>query len=318
MAPRNQKVDITMYKPTRRMGLAAAVLATAGFTTVLATTASAFTERDEILIDRTGYDVAGDGFTNGVPDAPAIVEWNHSGTYGSFPTLDAKIHFDGATNCARVLFISYDSGSEIGRTTSDEECPATTDHYARNVELNGVGPLEGQIGADEVKVVLQTEPSPNSWVNAGSQTVTFGPSLDVDSAQILRAEFDLGSGVFSSGGPEGSATVEWLLEDNEEISANATGTLYAKNADDACVRVQVRYKDEDGDILETRDGDEHCLTDDDLHEFPVNNGGNFSDYALRQVTYALLKDGVQIGATTVALGDPFILIDPNLDPVTFP
>ena len=61
-----------MYKPTRRTGVAAAVMATVGVTTVLATTASGYTERDEILIDRTGYDVAGDGFTNGVPDAPAI------------------------------------------------------------------------------------------------------------------------------------------------------------------------------------------------------------------------------------------------------
>ena len=148
--------------------------------------------------------------------------------------------------------------------------------------------------------------------------MTFGPSLDVDNVQIKRAEFDVGGGVFSGGAPEGFATVEWLAEDDEEISANLNGTLYAKNADDACVMVQVRYKEEDGDIIETRDGEEHCLTDDDLHEFPVNNGGNFSHYALRQVTYALLKDGVQIGATTVELGDDFILIDPDLDPFTLP
>ena len=64
-----------MNKPTRRTGVAAAVLATVGVTTVLATGASAFTERDEVLIDRTGYDVAGDGFTDGVPDAPAILEY---------------------------------------------------------------------------------------------------------------------------------------------------------------------------------------------------------------------------------------------------
>jgi hypothetical protein len=305
-----------MYKPTRRTGVAAAVLATVGFTTVLATTASAFTERDEILIDRTGYDVAGDGFTNGVPDAPAIVEWSHSPTYGTFPTLVGKIHFDGVENCARVVLVSYDNDVEIGRTTSDEECPGTTDHYARNIELNGVGPLEGQIGADEVKVVLQTEASEDRWANAGSQRVAFGELLDTDPVQIKRAEFDLGGGIFSGGAPEGSATVEWRVEDNEEISANLVGTLYAKNADDACVLVQVRYKDADGGIIETRDGDEHCLTDDDLHEFPVNNGANFSDYALRQVTYALMKDGVQVGATTVELGDDFILIDPDLGPIT--
>ena len=298
-----------MYKPTRRTGAAAAVLAVAGVT-VLATTASAFTERDEVLIDEIGYDVAGDGFTNGDPDAPAIVEWNHSGTYGTFPTLDGKIHFDGVDNCARVVFISYDAEAEIGRTTSDVECPATTGHHVRNIELNGVGPLEGQIGADEVKVVLQTEPSPGTWVNAGSQRVAFGELLDSDAVQIRREEFDLGAGDFSGGAPEGFATVEWLVEDNEEISANLLATLYAKNADDACVNMQVRYKDEDGDVLETRDGDEHCLEDDDEHTFGVNMGGNFSHYALRQVTYAIMKDGVQVGATTVELGDDFIFGGP--------
>ena len=303
-----------MYKPTRRTGVAAAVLATAGFTAVLATTASAFTERDEILIDRTGYDVAGDGFTNGVPDSPAIVVWNHSATYGTFPTFEGKIHFDGVENCARVLLISYDNDVEIGRTESDEECPGTTDHYARNIELNGVSPLEGEIGADEVKVVLQTEASDDRWANAGNQRVEFGELLDTDNAQIKREEFDLGDDDFSGGAPQGFATVEWLVEDNEEISANLSGTLHALNADDTCVRMQARYKDADGDVLETRDGDEHCLTDDDHHEFAVNMGGAYSNYALRQVTYAILKDGVQIGATTVELGDNIIFggeIDPG-------
>lgn len=304
-----------MYKPTRRTGVAAAVLATAGLTTVLATTASAFTERDEILIDRTGYDVAGDGFTNGVPDAPAIVEWNHSGTFGTFPTFEGKIHFDGVENCARVLLISYDNDVEIARTTSDEECPGTTDHYDRNIELNGVSPLEGQIGADEIKVVLQTEASEDRWANAGSQRVAFGELLDTDTVQIKREEFDLGAGDFSGGAPEGSATVEWLVEDNEEISANLAATLYAKNADDSCVNMQVRYKEEDGDVLETRDGDVHCLFDDDEYTFGVSMGGNFSHYALRQVTYAIMKDGVQIGATTVELGDDFVI---NEGPITLP
>jgi hypothetical protein len=221
-------------------------------------------------------------------------------------------------NCARVLLISYDAGVEVGRTTSDVECPGTTDHYERNIELNGVGPLEGQIGADEVKVVLQTEASEDHFVNAGSQRVAFGELLDTDSVQIKREEFDVGEGDFSGGAPEGSATVEWLVEDNEEISANLVATLYAKNADDSCVNMQVRYKEEDGDVIETRDGDMHCLTDDDEHTFGVNMGGNFADHALRQVTYAIMKDGVQIGATTVELGDPFIINPPDLDPITLP
>ncbi len=310
-----------MHLTIRRAGLVTAVLA-AGFTTLITTNASAspaaastFPERDEVLIDKTGYDVAGDGFTNGVPDAPAILTWNYSSTFGTDPELDGKIHFDGASDCARVLLISYNDGQEMtdGRVTSDEECPATTDHYARNIELDGAGPLDAHVGADQVKVVLQTEPSPNRWVNAGSQMLTFGPELDVDPAHIYREEFKLGSGDFTDGRPEGDATVTWVVdEDSEMLSPRIVGTLYAINADDACVRMQVRYKDADGDVLETRDGTEHCLETDELTTFGVSMGGNYASYGVRQATYAILKDGVQIGATTVELGDP-LLFDPPLE-----
>jgi hypothetical protein len=96
------------------------------------------------------------------------------------------------------------------------------------------------------------------------------------------------------------------------ISLRRNGTLYAREADDSCVQIEVRYKDADGDIIETRRGEEHCLEDDLLTTFPVFNGTNFSSYRLRQVTYAILKDGVQIGAATVELGDPRIIIEPPI------
>jgi hypothetical protein len=313
-----------MHRSAKGIGLAAAVLAS-GFTLSLTTSpASAttggltFPERDDVLMEEVGYFVGGDGFTDGAPDNPATLTWVHSGTFGTAPELDGKVHFDGVENCARVVLVALNNdGSEIpdGRTTSDDMCPATTGHHARNIVQDGVGPLEAHIGAAQVRVILQTEPRPGDWANAESQTVVFGPNLDSDTVQIRRAEFDLGSGPWEQGAPTGSASVEWVAEENEMISVRLSGTLYAREADDSCVQIEVRYKDADGDIIETRPGEEHCLEDDLLTRIPVFNGTNFSAYGLRQVTYAILKDGVQVGAATVELGDPRIIIGtPILDP----
>ena len=320
-----------MHRSAKGIGLAAVLASGLSLsfptTTASATAASSvealttFPERDDILIEEEGYFVGGDGFTDGAPDHPATLTWEHSGTFGTAPELDGKVHFDGVENCARVVLVPLNNdGTEIpnSRTTSDDMCPATTGHHARNIRENGVGPLEAQIGAAQVRVILQTEPRPGDWVNAGSQTVVFGPNLDTDTVQIRRAEFDLGSGPWTQGAPTGSATVEWLAEENEMISVQLRGTLYAREADDSCVEIEIRYKDADGDILETRRGDEHCLTDDLLTTFPVFNGTNFSAYGLRQVTYAILKDGVQVGAATVELGDPLV-VDPDIDdPIILP
>ena len=310
-----------MYTSTRRAGLtAAALVATASILSLTTNTsasaieaASTFPERDDVLIEDAGYFIAGSGFTDGAPDNPATLTWIHSGTFGTAPELDGKLHFEGVENCARVRLVALNAD---GTRTSDEPvdsdpvCPPTESHFARDIELDGEGPLEAPLGAAQVRVVLQTEPSPGNWVNAESETFVFGPNLDSDSAQIKRAEWDLGSGPWQGGGPTDSASVEWVADENGKISVLLNGTLYAREADSTCGIVEIRYKDADGDILETRQGTEHCMENDDLTEFPVSNGQNFSHYALRQVTYAILSDGVQIGATTVELGDPLILDGP--------
>ncbi len=309
-----------MCMSTKRAGLAAAALvATASVLSLTTDSASAieatttFPERDDVLIEDAGYFIGGSGFSDGAPDSPATLTWLHSGTFGTAPELDGKLHFEGVDNCARVRLIALNAdGTRTGDdpVDSDPVCPPTESHFARAIELDGAGPLRAPISAAQVRVVLQTEPSPGNWVNAESETFVFGPNLDSDSAQIKRAEWDVGSGPWEGGGPTGSASVEWVAEENGMISVLLSGTLYAREADDTCGRLEIRYKDADGDILETRQGTEHCMEDDELTEFALSNGQNFAHYALRQVTYAILKDGVQLGATTVELGDPVILDGP--------
>ena len=310
-----------MHTSTRRAGLTAAVLVATASILSLTTDSSAsaieaattFPERDDVLIEDAGYFIAGSGFTNGAPDSSATLTWLHSGTFGTAPELDGKLHFEGVENCARVRLIALDAdGTRTGDdpVDSDPVCPPTESHFARAIELDGEGPLEAPINAAQVRVVLQTEPSPGNWVNAESETFLFGSDLDSDSVLIKRAEWDVGHGPWQGGGPTESASAEWVADENGMISVILNGTLYAREADSTCGRLEIRYKDADGDVLETRQGEEHCMEDDDLTEFPLSNGQNFAHYALRQVTYAILSDGVQIGATTIELGDPLILDGP--------
>jgi hypothetical protein len=316
-----------MHTSTRRVGLAAgALVATASIFSLTTTTpasaieveiGSTFPERDDVLIEDAGYFIAGSGFTDGSPDSPATLTWNHSGTFGTFPELEGKLHFEGVDNCARVRLVALNAdGSRTDQdpVDSDPVCPPTESHFARDIELDGEGPLGAPLSAAQVRVVLQTEPSPGNWVNAESETFVFGPNLDSDTAQIKRAEWDLGADEWQGGAPTGSASVEWVANDDGTISVLMNGTLYAREADDTCGRLEIRYKDADGDILETRQGTEHCMENDDLTEFVVSNGQNFSHYALRQVTYAIMKDGVQLGATTVELGDPLVVNGPVNQP----
>ena len=73
--------------------------------------------------------------------------------------LGGRIHFDGASRCARVKLVSYDADVvQIDDPDySLEECPATLDHYGKMFEEgDGSGSVIGRPGAASVKVVLQT------------------------------------------------------------------------------------------------------------------------------------------------------------------
>src|SRR4051812_38276061 len=57
-----------------------------------------FKEVDSVLILGDGYDVGGDGFTNGAPDEPASLTWSQN-WFGLTPQLTGKFHFNNAEKC---------------------------------------------------------------------------------------------------------------------------------------------------------------------------------------------------------------------------
>jgi hypothetical protein len=282
-----------------------------------------FTEVDTVLIDEEGYDVGGDGFSDGSPDEPALLTWTQA-WFGSSSRLTGKFHFEGAERCARVKLISMTaSNAQIAEDVSDTECPGDLGHSARVITESGNIGVTGRGGAAKVKVVLQTQNADLSWSNAGNQTVTYGPVLDTDSVQILSDYADLGRGVFDGTKPAEPATMTWNSDGTLVNPILSGATLYINNAHDLCFRTKVTYKKYDGVPLEPtpRTGTERCVTDDLLHTHPVQMGA-FFDNEVADITYAIeMKGGTgvweEVGQTTVELGDPSIFI-PNTNPQTFP
>jgi hypothetical protein len=260
-----------MFKIKNHLRSAIALSAVAGGSLVLfADQASAtLVDTSELKILTVGFDLGnGPGFTNGVPNDPAILEWHHN-WYGNIAELTGDLHFKGvAGECARVKMTSYrEDGTRIGADYSDRKCAATNGHNVRTVEEGGNSFL-GRPGADRVDIFLQTE-NPNGWVNVGSRTRYYPSPVDTDDVLISRAELDFGTGQHVNGAPSGPGKVTWYATPTD-LDPVVTGTLYAKNADDLTVRMRATYYEADGTFIEARNGGQQSITDDDLHRFSVN------------------------------------------------
>ncbi len=304
--PSINNIDEDFMNDIRKAVLAS--LTAAGLSTVaLPATAIEITpvmavELDDVLIDANGFDLGGPGFSNGVPTSPAHVEW-HQAWFGSTHKFNGTIHFDDQSgDCARVQLISYDDDSvEIPpRNYSPVECVYEDGHIERPVSV------QGNVGAAEVKVRLQTQAVNGSWGGIGSQVVTYGPVLGTSEVSISRAEFDLGSGDFVGGTAASPATVTWSVSGSGIITPTVSGTLYMKNADDLCGRMRYKYINNSAGmgVLEERTGTENCVTNDDLYTFDVQTG-NYSNSAVDEVKIIIEKksQGVWsvVGSTTATL-----------------
>lgn len=258
--------------------------------TAAALTASTLaTEVDDVKINTVGFDLAGPGLAASAALTPARVVWKQTAT-GAAITFDGSIYFDGvANNCARVELISYDENSVeiLPRVYSTEECVSTNAYVERFVSV------DANPGASEVKVRLQTALNVVNpvWGSVGAKTATYGPSLGTTEVSISAPEVDLGTGTFASGTAPDPATVTWTVSGANEITPTTDGTLYMKRADDRCARMRYTYLKQGlfglaDTVLETRYGTEHCVTDDQLHEFAVHAGA-YANVAVNKVEIAI-------------------------------
>ena len=245
---------------------------------------AAVTQTDDVLILADGFSLGGEGWDSGEPAGPATLTWTQ-GWWGAISSLSGVIHFDGvASSCARVRVISYDgTGAEISTNFSDEECAFDDGHSGHNFEVDGAA------GAAEVKISLQSLALNGAWGSIGSKTVSYGPELGTSVIRITGNEIDVGTGPFNGGAPDGYASVNWTVSSDEVtngITPEFSGTLYMNNADDRCARVRVEYKSAVLGLLDTRRTTERCVTNDQLHTFPLS-AISFVSAAVDEVTYTI-------------------------------
>lgn len=274
---------------------------TAGMTAAFATPSSALvTENDAVLIAGNGFDFGGTSYAAGTPTSSGNIEWDQA-WYGVVPTLTGRLHMEGDNDCARVRLISYDSSNvEVSRLYSDTECAPDDDHISWPVEIRG------SAGAPKVLVTVQSENSAG-WSDVGSQTLVYGPTVDIDSPLISRATYDFGSGNFPGGAPASPGTLTWTTSGSGVLTPRLTGTLYLNDTEN-CARMRMRFNDASGNELAVRFGGTVCGSNDELKKFTVNlapySAANITEVHISiQEFDASPPPGVwtQVGATTMYL-----------------
>jgi hypothetical protein len=283
-----------------RRGLAVTALTAIGATALATSSASALvTEEDDVKLTSTGYDLGGtSAFTNGVPDEPATVTWDHA-WFGVIPTVTGRIHFEGVGGeCARVKLVSYKDNVEIGEHFSnDNVCAGSDDHTSRVLTDGGVdNEVTGTPGADEVEVILQSQNENGGWSRITGKFRSYGLEIDNDDVRISSdpdEEVHFGDGELVNSQPTEFGKLTWT-SDGSSIDPVVTGKLFVQNADSQTVRMQAVYREEDGTLIETRNGGAQDITDDDIHAFTVNlDDFNDDDVFIDGNTVAKVRINIQ-------------------------
>ncbi|MEO5900212.1 MAG: hypothetical protein ABIR68_08775 [Ilumatobacteraceae bacterium] len=293
-------INVHTKKQYMKVALIALSL-TAGMTAAIATPASALvTENDAVLIDGNGFSFGGTGYAAGTPTSSGNLEWDQA-WYGVIPTLAGRLHIEGDNDCARVRLISYNSsGAEVSRVYSNTECAPDNDHISWPVEV------EGSVGSPKVLVTVQSENS-GGWSNVGSQTLDYGPAVDIDSPLISRATYDFGTGNFVGGSPASPGTLTWTTSGSGVLTPRLTGTLYMNDTEN-CARMRMRFSNASGGELAVKYGGTVCGHNDELKKYTVDLAP-YSSSAITEVHISIQEFDaspppgawMQIGATVMYL-----------------
>jgi hypothetical protein len=101
-------------------------------------------------------------------------------------------------------------------------------------------------------------------------------TLDVDDVKVSTQGFDLGGGLYVAGGLTDSATVEWLVDEND-VKPWVTGELHLDNVDGECARVRLDYYTDQTGFLTTRYGGTVCANGNSHQYWTVNQAPYDSD-----------------------------------------
>lgn len=244
----------------------------------------------------------GTDFAYGDPDDPGYITWNYSNGQVSAHLAGALHLVDVVGQCARMRLNYFDAaGNALATKFGGTVCaPDNTRHWWL-VDLNPYASNE----IAEMKVSIEKQTVLGGAFSTAISSVHH-PNPHGDSVKITATGFDFGDEKWGIGGPLGSGTVWWRLEDGQ-WTPHLTGTLHLNNVDGGCARMNIRYLSESGSFLTSRAGGVVCASDNGHHEFTVDLEP-YTSNKIGQVNVQLQSQNTNgtftvIGSSTVTVSD---------------
>jgi hypothetical protein len=220
------------------------------------------------------------------------------------PRLTGTLKTEG-DRCYRAHLTSYKGTTLLHDKPGTSYCFNKAVHHERSIDLSE----DPDAGTDRVVVALEKQNlKTKDWTVMQSAQSGVLPYLDP--VRILGNGIDVGGIGFDSvsGTPTGSTLITWSI-----VGGNATakynGTLHLDDFFGGCGRVELRYRDEAGKLVDTVDGaSTNCPVDKGYYPYTESLAAAASP-RISQLEVAMQSstdNGVtwaDVGTQTVSIGD---------------
>ena len=172
------------------------------------------------------------------------------------PRLTGTLKTEG-DRCYRVHLTSYKGSTLLHDKPGTSYCFNKAVHHERSIDLSETP----DAGTDRVVVAVEKQDlKTKNWTVRQSATAGVLPYLDP--IRILGSGIDIGGVGYDSvtGTPTGSNLIKWSIVDGKATAAY-NGTLHLDDFFPGCGRVELRYRDAAGKLVQTVDGATNCPLD---------------------------------------------------------
>ena len=283
-----------MFKP-RKLGAGLAVLAATAGVGAFAASAQA------VVVTHYPISLWADPDVQLSTDAELTFDYS-GGTIT--PRLTATLETE-SDRCYRVHLTSYDGSTLLHDKHGTSYCFNKAGHHERSIDLSEAPDAR----TDRVVVAVEKQNNKTKdWEVKQSQSAGYG--LYMDPVRILGAGIDVGGPVFNSttGVPSGYTLVTWSIDGNGKATASYDGTLHLDDIFPGCGRVELRYLDEAGTVVDTVDGATNCPVD--KAHYPYTESLSAAPSAqISQLEVVMQSSGdhgatwADVGSQTVSIGD---------------
>jgi hypothetical protein len=203
-----------------------------------------------VIVDSDPASLTGDPEVTLIGDPEVAFNFDSSGI---LPKLTGTLKVvNGDDACFRVRLASYDGATLLHDKPGITRCLQTDQPREFSINL----PEDRDALTDSVVVSVEKD-GPQGWTTKDERQIDMNTFSDT--FRIIGAGVDLGGDTFAAGDPTDKASVAWSIDDGD-----ATATYNGWYHFDAFLRrgrVQLRMLDENGALVEVKDGPEHFAPD---------------------------------------------------------